>query len=78
MVCRIMSLKKLKSLDSTTIMVKLNRETDYEMSDIVFFEELTFETLMSIYEFEQPKGILLSIKGQATNNKAIDLHREKV
>ena len=48
------------------------------MSDKLFFEELTFETVMTIYELEKPKGIILSMGGQAANNIAIDLHRQKV
>ena len=33
---------------------------------------------MTIYELERPKGIILSMGGQAANNIAIDLHRQKV
>jgi carbamoyl-phosphate synthase/aspartate carbamoyltransferase/dihydroorotase len=63
-------------------MINYNPETvstDYDMSDKLFFEELSFETVMTIYELERrPKGIILSMGGQAANNIAMDLHRQKV
>jgi len=79
--CAVSCLRELKSLGYKTIMVNFNPETvstDYDMSDMLFFEELTFETVMTIYELERPKGIILSMGGQAANNIAIDLHRQKV
>lgn len=48
------------------------------MSDKLYFEELSFETVMTIYELEKPRGIILSMGGQIPNNLAIDLHRQKV
>lgn len=79
--CAVSCLKELRTLGYKTIMVNFNPETvstDYDMSDKLFFEELTFETVMNIYEIEKPKGIILSMGGQAANNIAIDLHRQKV
>jgi len=55
-----------------------NLSTDYDMSDKLYFEELSFETVMNIYELEKPRGIILSMGGQIPNNLAIDLHRQKV
>jgi carbamoyl-phosphate synthase/aspartate carbamoyltransferase/dihydroorotase len=74
-------LNELKKLGHKTIMVNFNPETvstDYDMSDKLYFEELSFETVMNIYELEKPKGIILSMGGQAANNIAMDLHRQKV
>ena len=79
--CAVSCLRELKSLGYRTIMVNFNPKTvstDYDISDKLFFEELTFETVMTIYELEQPKGIILSMGGQAANKIAIDLHRQKV
>jgi carbamoyl-phosphate synthase/aspartate carbamoyltransferase/dihydroorotase len=79
--CAVSCLKELKKLGHKTIMVNYNPETvstDYDMSDKLYFEELTFETVMNIYELEKPKGIILSMGGQAANNIAMDLHRQKV
>ncbi len=80
--CAVSCLKELKKLGHRTIMINYNPETvstDYDMSDKLFFEELSFETVMTIYEQERrPKGIILSMGGQAANNIAMDLHRQKV
>ena len=79
--CAVSCLKELKTLGYKTIMINYNPETvstDYDMSDKLYFEELSFETVMTIYEFERPRGIILSMGGQIPNNLAIDLHRQKV
>ena len=47
--CAVSCLRELKSLGYQTIMVNFNPETvstDYDMSDKLFFEELTFETVI--------------------------------
>ncbi len=57
--CGVTCLNELKSLGFKTIMVNYNPETvstDYDMSDKLYFEELSFETVMNIYELEKPKG----------------------
>lgn len=79
--CAVSCLNELKKLGHKTVMINYNPETvstDYDMSDKLYFEELTFETVMTIYELEKPKGVVLSMGGQAANNIAIDLHRQKV
>ena len=79
--CAVTCLKELKALGYKTIMVNYNPETvstDYDMSDKLYFEELSFEAVMNIYELERPIGVILSMGGQAANNIAIDLHRQKV
>ncbi len=62
-------------------MVNCNPETvstDYDMSDRLYFEELSFETVFDIYKLENPEGILLSVGGQLPNNIAMPLHRQNV
>ncbi|HPR41195.1 MAG TPA: carbamoyl-phosphate synthase (glutamine-hydrolyzing) large subunit [Candidatus Methanofastidiosa archaeon] len=44
--------------------------TDYDISDKLYFEELTYERVLDIYEKEQPKGIVLGVGGQTSNNLA--------
>ncbi len=59
--CGVTCLKELKNLGYKTIMINYNPETvstDYDMSDRLYFEELSFETVMNIYEFEKPKGVI--------------------
>ena len=51
--------------------------TDYDMSDRLYFEEISFESVLDVYNFEQPDGIILSMGGQLPNNIAMDLHRQR-
>ena len=58
------------------IMVNYNPETvstDYDMSDKLYFEELTLERILDIYDKEQPFGIIASVGGQIPNNLALKL-----
>ncbi len=60
------------------IMINYNPETvstDYDMSDKLYFEELTFERVMDIYEKENPLGIIVSVGGQIPNNIAMKLSK---
>ena len=64
-----------------TIMLNYNPETvstDYDMCDRLYFDEISFETVMDIYESEDPTGIVLSMGGQLPNNIAMALHRQQV
>jgi carbamoyl-phosphate synthase large subunit len=59
-----------------TIIINYNPETvstDYDVSDRLYFEELSFERVMDILEFEQPAGVILSTGGQIPNNLATRL-----
>ena len=59
-----------------TIMVNYNPETvstDYDVCDKLVFDEITFESILDLYEQESPLGIVLSMGGQLPNNLAIDL-----
>ncbi len=51
--------------------------TDYDMSDRLYFEEISFESVLDVYNFENPHGIILSMGGQLPNNIAMDLHRQR-
>jgi carbamoyl-phosphate synthase large subunit len=42
--------------------------TDYDISNRLYFEELTFERVMDIYEKENPSGIVTCVGGQTANN----------
>ena len=55
------------------IVVNCNPETvstDYDMSDRLYFEELTLERVLDIYEMEKPEGIVTCVGGQIPNNLA--------
>jgi len=71
----VMNLKKYKK---QSIIINCNPETvstDYDISDRLYFEELTFERIADIYEFENPTGIIVSVGGQTPNNRAKSLHQ---
>jgi len=70
----IWSLKK-RGIDEA-IMVNYNPETvstDYDISDKLYFEELTLERILDIYEKEKPEGAIVSVGGQISNNLALKL-----
>jgi carbamoyl-phosphate synthase large subunit len=58
------------------IMVNYNPETvstDYDVSDKLYFEELSTERILDIYEKENPLGVIASVGGQIPNNLAMKL-----
>lgn len=79
--CAVNCIKKLKNLGKKVIMINHNPETvstDYDEADRLYFEELSFESVMDIYELEDPIGVILSVGGQLPNNIAMQLYRQKV
>ena len=67
----------LKRYEKKSIIINCNPETvstDYDMSDRLYFEELSFERVADIYEFEQSESIILSVGGQTPNNIAQKVH----
>ena len=71
----------LKQLGFETIIVNCNPETvstDYDTSDKLYFEPLTLEDVLSIYEKEQPVGVIAQFGGQTPLNLAADLEKNGV
>jgi carbamoyl-phosphate synthase large subunit len=67
----------LRDADFETIMVNCNPETvstDYDTSDRLYFEPLTFEDVMNIVEVEKPDGVIVQFGGQTPLNLADKLH----
>jgi len=63
------------------IMVNYNPETvstDYDISDKLYFEELTLERVLDIYDKEKPFGVIVSVGGQIPNNLALKLSQAGV
>src|ERR1700730_14101191 len=53
------------------IVLNCNQETvstDYDMSDRLYFEELTLERVLDVHDIEQPVGIVCCVGGQTANN----------
>eukprot|EP00051_Salpingoeca_urceolata_P006417 m.84922 g.84922 ORF g.84922 m.84922 type:complete len:2136 (+) comp14823_c0_seq1:208-6615(+) len=79
--CAVGCVRELKRLGYKTIMVNYNPETvstDYDECDRLYFDQLTFETVLDVYEFERAMGVILSMGGQIPNNMASKLDGQKV
>ncbi len=62
-------------------MINCNPETvstDYDICDKLYFEELSLERVLDIYDKEQPQGLIVSMGGQIPNNLAVKLHKAGV
>jgi carbamoyl-phosphate synthase large subunit len=71
----------LRDAGYESIMVNCNPETvstDYDTSDKLYFEPLTVEDVLSIYEKEKPEGAIVQFGGQTPLNIAADLARAGV
>ncbi len=74
--CCVHAAKSLHSLGFETIIVNCNPETvstDYDTSDKLYFEPLTLEDVLSIYNKEKPVGVIAQFGGQTPLNLAADL-----
>ena len=75
--CCVNAVEAARKLGRYSIMVNCNPETvstDYDVCDRLYFEELTLERILDIYEREHPDGIILSMGGQIPNNLATQLY----
>jgi len=71
----------LRDAGFETIMVNCNPETvstDYDTSDRLYFEPLTYEDVMNVIEAEQPEGVIVSLGGQTPLKLADRLPKELV
>ncbi len=71
----------IKDMGYETIMVNCNPETvstDYDTSDKLYFEPLTVEDVLSIYEKEKPLGVIVQFGGQTPLNIAAELAKAGV
>ena len=71
----------LRDAGFETIMVNCNPETvstDYDTSDRLYFEPLTFEDVMNIVDIEKPEGVIVQFGGQTPLNLAMRLHEAGV
>ncbi|KAJ1987331.1 Carbamoyl-phosphate synthase [Coemansia spiralis] len=79
--CAVRAIRTLRENNFKTIMVNYNPETvstDYDEADRLYFSNITLERIMDIYEIEASAGVIISMGGQAPNNIALGLHRNKV
>lgn len=76
--CAVSSIRSLRDMGHKTIVVNHNPETvstDYDECDRLYFEELSHERVMDIYQQEQSSGIIVSVGGQIPNNLCMPLYK---
>lgn len=74
--CAVSAVRQLRRDGIKSIIVNYNPETvstDYDESDRLYFEELSLERTLDIYEREGVGGVIVSVGGQIPNNIALDL-----
>ncbi len=79
--CCVHAAQSLKKLGFETIIVNCNPETvstDYDTSDKLYFEPLTLEDVLSIYNKEKPVGVIAQFGGQTPLNLSADLEKNGV
>ena len=79
--CGVNALNTLRRSGYKAIMINYNPETvstDYDVCDRLYFDELSFETVMEICGLEKPYGVIVSVGGQIPNNLAVPLMRAGV
>ncbi len=68
------ALNTIRKAGYRSVMINYNPETvstDYDTCDRLYFDELSFERVMDIIEFEESKGVIVSTGGQIPNNLAM-------
>lgn len=79
--CAVRAIRTLREQGLKTIMVNYNPETvstDYDEADRLYFENISLETILDIYDAEHAKGVILSMGGQTPNNISLPLYRQNV
>ena len=79
--CGVNALQTIRKEGHKGIMINYNPETvstDYDLSDRLYFDELSYETVMDICDFEKPSGVIVSVGGQIPNNLALPLMKSGV
>lgn len=77
--CGVSATRALRKLGKKTIMVNYNPETvstDFDECDRLYFEELSYERVMDIYEMEAAAGVVVSVGGQLPQNIALKLQEQ--
>ncbi|PUU72907.1 hypothetical protein B9Z19DRAFT_1096346 [Tuber borchii] len=74
--CAVSCTVALREMGNKTIMINYNPETystDFDTADKLYFEELSYERVMDIYELESAAGVVVSVGGQLPQNIALKL-----
>ncbi|MBD5348622.1 MAG: carbamoyl-phosphate synthase (glutamine-hydrolyzing) large subunit [Bacteroides sp.] len=79
--CGVQALNTIRKEGYRSVMINYNPETvstDYDVCDRLYFDELTFERVLDIIDFETPHGVIVSTGGQIPNNLALKLDEQGV
>ncbi|MFA6098261.1 MAG: carbamoyl-phosphate synthase (glutamine-hydrolyzing) large subunit [Patescibacteria group bacterium] len=79
--CAVNAAAELHRQGFSSIMINCNPETvstDYDVSDALYFEELTLERVLDICDHENPEGAVVSVGGQVANNLALGLAKRRI
>ena len=79
--CGVNALQTIREQGYRSVMINYNPETvstDYDITDRLYFDELTFERVLDILDLETPGGVILSTGGQIPNNLALKLHSQRI
>ncbi|KAG5641186.1 hypothetical protein DXG03_005797 [Asterophora parasitica] len=79
--CAVRAIRTLREQGLKTVMVNYNPETvstDYDEADRLYFENISLETILDIYDTEHARGVILSMGGQTPNNISLPLYRQNV
>ncbi|NWV00271.1 CPSM synthase, partial [Upupa epops] len=79
--CAVSSIRTLRQLGNKTVVVNCNPETvstDFDECDRLYFEELSLERILDIYQYEGCSGCIVSVGGQIPNNLAVPLQQNGV
>lgn len=79
--CGVNALQTIRREGYRSVMINYNPETvstDYDITDRLYFDELTLERVLDILDLETPKGVIVSTGGQIPNNLALKLARQNI
>lgn len=79
--CGVNAIQTLNKKGYKSVMINYNPETvstDYDVCDRLYFDELSYETVMDICQMEKPYGVIVSVGGQIPNNLALPLKNSGV
>ena len=79
--CGVSALHTVQEKGYRSVIINYNPETvstDYDISDRLYFDELSFERVLDITDLEHPYGVVVSTGGQIPNNLAMRLYHRQV
>lgn len=74
--CAVNATLAMRDMGKKTVMINYNPETystDFDTADRLYFEELSYERVLDIYELEHSSGVVVSVGGQLPQNIALRL-----